>query len=340
MKSKLNVLVLVDEVTIKRQDPEFKTGEGGKLAEYYVCNALRALRHTVSVVGLYDSIEPLLTTVKENKPDIIFNLMEQFRNLRALDQNIAGLLELLDIPFTGSGSAGLLLCRDKGLCKQLLSTRKIRVPMFVVIPPGNGVRIPRHLKYPLVVKPLSTDGSEGISNASLVRSEEELRERAKQMHERFHQPAIAEEYVEGREIYIGIVGNKRLKVLPPVELRFGNSENGGPVLATYRVKWDKEYQDKWGIRFESGELSPKDMEAVSRVSRKVFRLLQLQDYARIDLRLTPEGKVVVLEANPNPDIADHEEIAMGAKKAGLDYTDLIDLILRLALRRHRKGAHD
>jgi len=334
MKRTLDVVALMDEACIPEGDPELRAAPDEPTTEYHVVRTLRRLGHRVTILGVHHNVEVIVTTLVEQKPDIVFNLTEVFRGSRRLDKNIAALLEMIGVPFTGTGAVGLMLCRGKGLCKQLLSLHKIRVPGFVVIPPGRAVRAPKALNYPMVVKPAYADGSEGISNASLVTNESVLKERANMVHERWTQPAIAEEYVAGRELYVSILGNKRLSVLPPREIFLNSEGSNGPILATYRVKWDEGYRKKWSITFGLADVEPSVMANIERVCKKVYRVLQLQDYGRIDLRLTPENKLVILEVNPNPDIAYGDEVAESAEKAGLSYDKLIDRILHLAMQRY------
>ncbi len=330
---KLRITAIVEQANMLKEDPHFEGKTEEPSMEHDVLKALRRLGHEVTVLPVFDSIEPIVEGVEKNPPDLVFNLAEQFANDRRHDKNLAGLLEMMDIPFTGTGSVGLMLCRDKALCKQLLATWNVRVPDFRVFPVGRPLKIPRRLKFPLVVKPAYGDGSEGISNASLVKSEEELKERVAIIHERFTQDAIAEEYVEGREIYVGVLGNDRLTVLPPYEVRFGKSEEEGPVLATYRVKWNKQYREKWKIEFGFAEVERKVWARIADTCRRAYRILQLCDYARIDLRVTAEGKIYILEANPNPDITQGEEMAESARKAGINYKQFIQRIVSHALAR-------
>jgi len=326
----------MDAACIAPEDPDFRGELASDSTEFHVVNALRNLGHEVCILGVKDNVQTFVSTLQEQAPKIVFNLTEEFRGNRRLDSNIAAVLEMLDIPFTGSGSLGLLLCRGKGLSKQLLSLRKIRVPGFATFAPGKSMHVPKHLRYPMVVKPIYGDGSDGIANASLVKDENALKERVQMVHERWKQPAIIEEYINGRELYVGVLGNRRLTVLPPRELFFKNvGENGeGPVLATYRAKWDDEYQKKWGIEFGYAKLEPTVMTRIARVCKKVYRALQIHDYGRLDLRLTPENRIVIMEANANPDVAYGEELAESAAKIGLDYETFIDRILRSALRRN------
>lgn len=334
MKRSLNVTVMMDEGWIPQEDPDFSRKSQESQTERHVVTALRELGHNVRILGVGYDVRAVVQDLSQQPPDIVFNLAEQFGDNRQLDKNVAGLLELMEVRFTGTGSAGLMLCRNKALCKQLLGLHRIRVPDFAMFPPGRSIRLAKRLRFPLIVKPLYEDGSEGISRASMVNNEGELAERAGWVHERLRQVAIAEEYIDGRELYVGILGNKRLSVLPPRELSFGHGHNNGPIIATYRVKFDAKYREKWQIEYGFADL-PADVAAnVARVAKKTFRLLQLQDYCRIDLRLTGENKIVILEVNPNPDIAYGDEFAEAAEHAGIRYTRLIDRILSLALRRY------
>lgn len=333
MRKKLHITVLVDAAEITKDNPGFEVRPEVPTTEYHVISALRNLGYEVSVLGAVSDIGTIVKTLTEQKPKLVFNLTEAFEGDRQLDKNIAALLEMTGIPFTGTGVAGLMLCRDKRLCKQLLALHKIRVPHFYSLPLGCKVPVAKTIKYPLVVKPALEDSSEGISNASLVNNVAELQERTRYMHERWKQPAIAEEYIEGQELYVSILGNKILTVLPPRECSFESENGAGPQLATYRVKWNEQYREKWNIKFGFAELDQATLKNISHVCKKVFRVLQLRDYGRIDLRLTQDNKVVILEANPNPDLAFGEEVAESADKSGLTYEQLIDRIVNIALRR-------
>lgn len=334
MGLKLNITVLVDEAEVKPNDPNFEAVPEKPITEYHVIGALRDLGHEISVLGAVSDVGTIIDTLTEDKPDIVFNLTEAFEGNRQLDKNIAGLLEMLGIPFTGTGLMGLMLCRDKRLCKELLSLHKIRVPGFCSLPKGRKIRITKKIHYPLVIKPALEDGSEGISNASLVNDETDLEQRVNFMHERWDQPAIAEEYIDGRELYVSIIGNKQLKVLPIRECIFDYEGRDGPQMLTYRVKWNAEYRKKWNIIFGFAELDKAVFKNIENICKKVYRVLQMRDYGRIDLRLTHDNKVVILEANPNPDIAYGEEVAEAADKDGMPYERFIERILEMALRRY------
>ncbi len=342
MKGTHNVLVMMDALCIPGDDPEF-TGappdyynkrKHRQSTEHYVVNALRELGHTVSILGVDGKIAPVVQRLTEKRPDIVFNLTEDFRDDRRMDMHVAALLEMFNVPFTGTGSAGLMLCRNKGLCKQILGSHKIGVPSFIVVSPETAGRIPKSLPYPLVVKPLYEDGSDGISNASLVKNADELQERLRLVHQTYNQPAIAEQYIQGRELYITVLGNRRLKVLPARELSFNHNGNGGPALATQHVKWNEKYQKKWQVKFGFAELDDALAGQIAHICKKTYRMLQIQDYGRIDLRLTPDERVFIIEANPNPGLACGDEVAESFARAGMDYVEFINHLLRVALRRH------
>jgi D-alanine-D-alanine ligase len=324
----------VDTAAVPEGDPDFSATPQPAITEYHVIGALRELGHDVAVQGALSDLGELVGAITNRGPEMIFNLTEEFGGDRRLDKNIASLLEMIGVPYTGSGAAGLMLCRDKSLCKQLLGLHKIRVPNFLSIPYGRPVRVSRKLPYPLVVKPAFEDGSEGISNASLVSNEAELKDRVGFVHEAFKQAAIAEEYIAGRELYVSILGNKRLVALPVRECFFDSDRGDGPLLMTYRVKWSPQYREKWNIRFGPSEIAPSTVKNIARTCKKVYRVLQLRDYGRLDLRFAPDGRVVILEANANPDLAYGEEVAESAEKAGISYEQLIDRIVYLAWRRY------
>ena len=334
MKNSLRVTVLMDAACLPDTDPDFSPDVRDPSTEYHVVTTLKELGHSVSILGVWNDVEAVVRGLKEQDPQLVFNLTEQFRDDRRQDKNVAGLLELMQIPFTGTGSTGLMLSRSKSLSKRLLSTRKIRVPGFIVLAPGKRPRIPKALTYPMVVKPVYEDGSDGIFNASLARDEATLRERARVVHERWKQPAIAEEFIEGRELYVSVLGNRRLKVLPAREMFYDHNAQDGPVLATYKVKWDEAYREKWKITFGFAELDPELEERIARICKRAYRVLEFRDWGRIDVRVTPDNRIVVLEGNANGDIAYGEEVAEAAEKAGIPYTALIDNIVNSALRRH------
>lgn len=333
----MRIVALIDVETVIPEDPEFK-GKNGTVRstmEYHIISSIRALEHEVIIQTFGPDPLDSIRAVMETKPDLVFNLTEHYKGNRRQDANIAGLLELLDIPFTGTGAEGLLLCRDKVTAKRLLGYHRIRLPHFFSVPVGV-FKIPKRLYYPLMVKPALEDGSDGISLASIVRDADELKTRITMIHERMKQPALCEEYIEGREIYVGLTGNDRLTAYPAREIRFGKTDEGGPQIATAKVKWDEEYRKKWAIEYVNAELPPNLERLVARVSKRIYRVLQIRDYGRIDLRLTATGEVVFIEANPNPNLASDEDLAEAALKMGIDHPTLIDRIIKLAMQRYRR----
>jgi len=262
---------------------------------------------------------------------VIFNLADQFKNNRAFDQNIAGFLAMQGIPFTGCGSTGLTLCKHKGISKKILGYHRIHVPEFVTI--GRGKRIgPKHLKFPILIKPLKEEASLGISQASFVESDEQFKERVQFIHEKYDSDVIAEEYIEGRELYVGVMGNHKLHVFPIRELIFKEVPPDEPKIATYKAKWDEEYRKRWGLQNQFAEgLDPALAADIEQTCKRIYHLLTIDGYARIDLRLTPKNEIYFIEANPNPILAKDEDFAESAAKANLPYPQLIEKIIRIGL---------
>ncbi len=333
MANALKVVVLIDPEVALPEDPQFRVGdeETIKEVEWHVTETLRELGHEAIVQPVLPNIPDTIHALMDAAPDLVFNLTEHYQGDRRMDKNIAAVLDLLKLPYTGTGPDGLMLCRDKGLCKRLLAHRRIRVPNFVMIPPGRTT-VRKKLQFPVIVKPGFEDGSDGISLASLVDNEADMKERVAMLHERMKQPVICEEFIDGREIYIGMVGNQRVRAFPAREVRFGGADHG-PRFATAKVKRDEAYRQKWDISFTHAELPEELEERAARVGKRIFRVLQLRDYGRVDFRITPDNELVFLEANPNPDLTMGDELAEAADKAGLSYPQLIAHIVSLALRR-------
>jgi D-alanine-D-alanine ligase len=238
-----------------------------------------------------------------------------------------------DLPFTGCGSTGLTLCKHKGISKKILHYHGIHVPHFVVIPRGQRFGRPKQLKFPILVKPVKEEASYGISQASFVQNEEQCRERVAFIHEKYNSDAIAEEYIEGRELYVSLMGSVRLTVFPIRELVFREVPPDDPKIATYKAKWDEEYRKRWGLENQFAEdLDPALVAKIQETCKDIYRLLTIDGYARIDLRLTSENKLYFIEANPNPILADDEDFALAAGKAGLPYPQLIDRIARQGIK--------
>jgi D-alanine-D-alanine ligase len=335
MSVKLRVLALVHRHLI----PPTAIEEGTDITavpwrtEYDVVSTLTGMGHDVRVLGVHDDLGDIRRASEQWKPQIAFNLLEGFDDIVIFDQNVVSHLELLKLAYTGCNPRGLVLARDKSLSKKLLAYHRIPVPEFDVVRIGRPVRRPKRLPFPLIVKSLTQEASIGISQASVVDSDEKLEERVAFIHESIRTAAIIERYIEGREIYVGIIGNHVLQALPVWELFFTSMPDGARRIATDRVKWSVKYQKKYGI--DSGparDLTPTQAEGIQHICKRAFRALELSGYARIDLRLDEAGNVWVLEANPNPQIAKGEDFAASAEKTGLGYEAVLQRIINLGLR--------
>ena len=300
--------------------------------EHDVLVTLREMGHDVRPVGIKDDLTVIRRAVEEFKPHIAFNMMENFHEIGAFDHNIVSYLELLRVPYTGCNPRGLMLSRDKALSKTLLSYHRIPVPDFVVVHVGRKPRRPKWLAFPLIVKSLTEEASIGISQASVVHDEDRMRERVEFIHSSVGTDAIIERYIDGRELYVGIIGNQRLRVLPVWELHFTKMPDDVHRIATERVKWSPKYQRKYGIKTREARLPDGVAASIQRLCKRVYRTLDLSGYARIDMRMDESGRVYVIEANPNPQLAYGEDFAESAERAGLEYDALLQQILLAGLR--------
>ena len=298
--------------------------------EFDVVSHLKRAGNDVQCIGLFDSLTPLRTTIQEWRPHVVFNLLEEFDGIAMYDQHVVAFLELLRQPYTGCNPRGLTLSRDKALSKQLLAYHRIPTPQFAVFPRGKRVRLPSKLRYPLFVKSATDDASLGISQASICVDSASLLSRIAFVHEQNESDALVEEYIEGREIYVGVFGNDRLTTLPPWELNFGSLTEGQAPIATRKVKWDRRYQAHHGITTgPAAGLSDAVVATLGRLTRRIYRALHLTGYARMDFRVRADGSVFVLEANANPNLAESEDFARSAKAAGMDYDEVLARILSL-----------
>jgi D-alanine-D-alanine ligase len=331
---KLRVLVLMHHYLVPPEDAASHDVDAASWkTEYDVLQTLRELEHDVHALGVKDDLAGIRQANDEFKPHIAFNLLEAFHEVGTFDQNVVSYLELLRLPYTGCNPRGMLLARDKSLSKKLLQYHRILVPEFLKVPRGRRPRLSRKLTYPLIVKSLTQEASIGISQASVVDDEAHLRERVQFIHDSIATDAIVEQYVEGRELYCGVLGNQRLQVLPVWEMTFANMPDGQRRIATERVKWSVKYQNKMGIATDEARGLSKELVAqVQHISKRTYRVLELSGYGRIDLRLDTAGRVHVLEANPNPQIALGEDFAQSAERAGLPYPALMQRILTTGLR--------
>ena len=335
MKRKLKVLALFDSTEPAAIDHDLtqalKTED--RKTERDVLNALAELGHQTEYLVIFDDLDLIQQKIQKFQPDVIFNLADQFKNNRSFDQNIVSFLATHETPFTGCGSSGLTLCKHKAISKKILGYHRVHTPEFVSIARGKRIARPKRLKFPIVVKPLKEEASLGISQASFVETDEQFKERVQFIHESWNNDVIAEEYIEGRELYVSLLGNHRLEVYPIRELVFREVPPDEPKLATYKAKWDEEYRERWGLDNQFAEgLDPAVVANIQNICKRIYHLLTIDGYARLDLRLTKDNKVYFIEANPNPILAADEDFALSAQKNGLTYSQLIDRILRLGLK--------
>jgi len=329
---KMRTLVVMHESLVPPESLEGHTEKEIEewRTEYDVTTTLRKAGHDVRCMGVLDSLTELRSAIADWKPDVVFNLLEEFNGIVTYDQHVVAFLELMRQPYTGCNPRGLLLSRDKSLCKQLLTFHRIPTPLFFVAPRGVKFRVPRKVKFPLFVKSTTEDASLGIAQASVVDDAAKLKERVDFIHTQVGSDALIEEFIEGRELYVGVMGNDRLTRLPVWEMVFGSMPDSLPAIATRKVKWDKRYQAKYGITTRAAEdLPPAVLTSLDKLSRRIYRALGLSGYARMDFRVRPDGSVYVLEANANPNLEAAEDFAESARAAGVGYDELLEKIMGL-----------
>ena len=330
---KKRILALVHDHLVP---PEDTTGidvlEAEWKMEYDVIETLRERGHEVRVLGVHDDLAGIRPTAGFFEPHIVFNLMEAFAGVTTFDQNVVSYLELLRLRYTGCNPRGLILARDKALSKKLLAYHRIPVPDFTVVRYGHKPVLSKKLHFPLIVKSLFYEASAGISQASVVENAEQLARRVQFIHESLGTAAIVEQFIDGRELYVGVLGNERLDVFPVWEMSFAQMPDNRWRIATERVKWSTQYQTKHGIMTNAAKLDATATDGIQRIARRAYRALDLNGYARIDLRMDDEGRAYVLEANPNPNLAYGEDFAESAEVAGTSYEELLDRIITLGIR--------
>jgi D-alanine-D-alanine ligase len=330
---KLRILALVHDHLVP---PEDTTGidvrEAEWKMEYDVTETLKEMGHEVRVLGLHDELRAIRPIVASFKPRIVFNLMEAFAGVPTFDQNVVSYLELLRLPYTGCNPRGLMLARDKALSKKILAYHRITVPEFAVVRRGARPRLPRRLHFPLIVKSLFYEASAGISQASVVENDEQLVRRVQFIHDSLGTAAIVEQFIDGREMYVGVLGNQRLEAFPVWEMSFAGMPDNKWRIATERVKWSTAYQKRHGIMTATAPLDAPTARQIQHIARRTFRTLDLSGYARVDVRIDDQGRAYVLEANPNPNLAYGEDFAESAEVSGLSYERLLARILALGLR--------
>jgi D-alanine-D-alanine ligase len=330
---KRRILALVHQHLVP---PEDTTGvdilEAEWKMEYDVIETLREQGHEVRVLGVHDDLAGIRPTAGFFEPHIVFNLMEAFAGITTFDQNVVSYLELLRLRYTGCNPRGLMLARDKALSKKLLAYHRIPVPDFMVVRYGRKPAVHKKMHFPLIVKSLFFEASAGISQASVVEDEEQLARRVQFIHDTLGTAAIVEQFIDGRELYVGVLGNERLEVLPVWEMSFAQMPGNRWRIATERVKWNTQYQKKNGIMTNAAKLEDAAVAHIQRIAKRAYRALDLNGYARVDLRMDDEGRAYVLEANPNPNLAYGEDFAESAEVNDLSYEKLLERIITLGLR--------
>jgi len=339
MSKKSRVLLLFNCPYVKPRGYDFKeefSDPENMYTENDVYQALRANEYDVSLLGLHNDLNPLLEEIKENRPDVVFNLVEVFNGQSRLENSVAAVLEMLDVPYTGASPETLMICTNKALSKKILSYHKIKIPNFYTFYRKHRIWRPKRLKLPCVIKPLCEEASRGISQASVVDNDDAFIERIKFIQQNMGMDAIAEEYVDGREFYATVMGHKRLSVWPLREIKFGEFPEDEPRIATYKAKWDDDYRDRWGIKSVfAGKLAEGVEARVAEVCKRAYRALNMNSYTRFDIRVTPDGQVYIIEPNANPCIAKIDEVAQSAEKVGIAYSQLIKKIVNLAFQRNK-----
>jgi D-alanine-D-alanine ligase len=329
---KLRILVLVHEALVppetldgytEQEADEFRT-------EFDVISRLRQSGHDVRPLGIGDSLGELRMIIPEWQPHVCFNLLEEFGGIVTYDQHVVAYLELMRQPYTGCNPSGMMLSRNKVLSKQILAYHRIPTPQFALFKRGRAIRIPARLRYPLFVKSATEDASLGIAQASVVEDAARLRERIEFIHEHTDSDTLVEEYIEGRELYVGVLGNERIRTLTPWEFIFGELKDGRVAIATRKAKWDRAYQERHKITTCAAQELPEGLaERLDRLARRIYRALHMSGYARMDFRVRADGTPYVLEANANPNLEREEDFACAALHDGIEYATLLERIISL-----------
>ena len=335
----MKIAVVFDTPHVGWADEDFKREVAAEVEEpeYEIAEALLARGHDTRLIGVHDDLTHLVEELRDFRPHLVFNCAEGFAGQSNLDYVYPALFEAEGHPYTGSPPICLLTTRNKAMSKKVLAYHGVRVPGFATYMLGEVPDAPPPLAFPLIVKPLQEDASEGIAMASIVQDVADLRERTVWVHERFRQPAIAEEYIEGRELYVGLVGNgANLAMLPVVELVFDNdSTRPEERIATKAAKWDVPYRERKGIKnVFARPIAQSAKDEIHAVCRAAFPALWLRDYGRLDVRLTGDNQVWVIEANANPFISFGHDMANAAEKAGMDYYAFVERLVITAAERY------
>lgn len=332
-KRKLRVIMLADERLLPKGELKDFSDKQRELrkTEFDVLQGLEALGHEVWPIGVSDDLSTIRGAIDAYKPHVAFNLVEEFSGIGQFDQHVVSYLELRRQPYTGCNPRGLTLTRDKALTKKILAYDRLDVPGFAVFPLRRRAKRPDSLPFPLFVKSQTEEGSAGISGASIVHDDKKLEERIEFIHRTTNSAAIAEQYIEGREIYVGVMGNDRTTTLPPWEFSIEGKNSDQPLIATDRAKWDPAYQKQMGLKTGHAKLDKAVAARLAKLSKQIYGLLAISGYARLDYRVTKEGRAYLLEANPNPQIARDEDFAQSALHIRISYEELLQRLLQFGL---------
>ena len=336
---KLKIVVLYDRVLVDEDEEAASSDKAPvtrtldkKEVEEEVQEALAKLGHEPVMHEIDGTTRSLLGLAKIDC-DLVFNLCESFGDDDTADFKIAAFIELLGKKYTGAGTHGLMLAQDKAVAKKIFAFHGVHTPVFAKSFRGR-LDFSHDLQFPVIVKPAREDGSIGIEFSAVVSSIRELMERMDWLHQHFDSPVLIEEYVEGREMYVGIIGNEKPEPLPIIELDLSKLPHGTPRIASAEVKWGKgtkAYKDTRSAI--ATDLPEETVASLHQAAIAAYQALELRDYGRIDMRLQADGRVHVIEANPNPWLSSRAEFSMAARKSGRTYTELIGEIVDLAMAR-------
>lgn len=337
----MKIAVVFDTPNDGWEDEDYKQEVAAEVdePEYEVAESLMAYDHDALLVGVHDDLHHMFERLAEFQPDLVFNCTEAFHERPRLDYIFPALFEAEGYHYTGAPPISLITTRNKAMSKKVLAWDGVRVPRFITYRVTEDVKEVPDVPFPLIVKPLLEDASSGIAQASVVPDLESLQERVQFIHQSFTQPAIAEEFIDGRELYVSVIGNgEALEILPIIEMVF-DKEKTKPEerIATRSAKWDVPYRNRKGIKnVFARPISQAASENIERTCRTAFRALWLRDYARIDVRLTEDDEACVVEVNANPFISFGHDTANAAEKAGMDYYAFIDRLVKEALSRYEQ----
>ncbi len=334
-QKRILVIYEVLEATPPRSDHTWMRGQADWRDEFQVVSCLKKLGYDVRMFGVFNDIEGLVRDIKEWQPDLVFNLLEAFNNDRDKESHLVAMLELLGVSYTGVGAKGLSLCKDKALSKLILANKNILVPKYIVSPAAQPLaKLADDFPLPVIVKPLGFEGSEAIHQCSIAQSSEDAMERMTYLHEKYETDVIIEEFIAGRDMYVGLLGNLRIQTLSPVELSFSKSKDEDAAashrIASFQAKWNRDYQKRHGI-VRTDCTDPMLARRLQIEAKKIYKVLGLQGYARIDFRVDAHNQIYFIEANPNPAVNNQDEFALSAKKSGIEHEDLIRKIVKLGL---------